>query len=604
MDGPSFKEIGAFVLQHKNWPNQKALKISAENALKGDENALDVLRWFSVKGPNNSLGFEDPLTAKGKQVLAERILLNPNDLASHQNFAIKLIREAWVESDFKGTYSATFYGKYKDILRKDDHEARIRRLLMDGQATEATKLLPLADAKNQKLFEARIKIIKKTKDAQSAVAALPRDLQGDEGLLYERIKWRDDRGDEEGVIQLLKYLPEKPEFASDWNSIRRIYIRELLQRGNYKLAYYISKTHGFTDNAERVTEFEWFAGWISHRYLKNEAQAFAHFQNIFQIAQTPVTLGRAAYWMGKSLEAMGKSEDANKWYKVASKYQTSFYGQLAMEKIGAEMSIPKLPAPTATDYKAFRANELVRCAAALSQLDMIGLGRKFAKAAVNSAKTIGEQIYVTRMGRNIGEPAYSIEAAKELSKNDGPIVIESLFPTISPLKDIHGRSIDEPAPEMIHAIIRQESMFDRGAKSSAGAMGLMQLMPATAKSVAVKNGVKGYNPNKLISDPKLNLMLGSAYLADRIDNYDGSYPMAFAAYNGGSGNVSKWVGIFGDPRNCKNADCYIDWIESIPFSETNNYVMRVLENAMIYRYVLSGGRDSKVVTSQFVMNRE
>ena len=137
---------------------------------------------------------------------------------------------------------------------------------------------------------------------------------------------------------------------------------------------------------------------------------------------------------------------------------------------------------------------------------------------------------------------------------------------------------------LVFAIMRQESEFSVRAVSPAGAQGLMQLMPGTAREMAKSRGLR-YNRRKLLSDPSYNVRLGSAYIASMMERFSGSYPLAVAAYNAGPARVGEWLETYGDPRN-GDVDA-MDWVELIPFNETRNYVQRVLEGLQIYRLRLS-----------------
>ena len=135
-------------------------------------------------------------------------------------------------------------------------------------------------------------------------------------------------------------------------------------------------------------------------------------------------------------------------------------------------------------------------------------------------------------------------------------------------------------PALILSVIRQESNFDKKAKSRRGAMGYMQLMPKTARELGKILKVN-FTLAQLKNNPTLNIILGSEYLRRLIEKFDGSYVLALAAYNAGPLNVTRWMKNAGDPR--KSEVDVIDWIERIPFRETRNYVQRVLENVSVYR---------------------
>jgi soluble lytic murein transglycosylase len=139
-------------------------------------------------------------------------------------------------------------------------------------------------------------------------------------------------------------------------------------------------------------------------------------------------------------------------------------------------------------------------------------------------------------------------------------------------------------PALLHALSRQESEFNAAAKSPVGAAGLMQLMPATARMVARQYKVP-HSQDKL-TNPVYNQQLGEAFLNDLIESYGGSYFMSLAAYNAGGGRVAEWVKAFGDPRTGEIDP--VDWIERIPFTETREYVFKIMESLQLYRSRLAG----------------
>ncbi|MGA8157251.1 MAG: lytic transglycosylase domain-containing protein, partial [Rhodoplanes sp.] len=135
-------------------------------------------------------------------------------------------------------------------------------------------------------------------------------------------------------------------------------------------------------------------------------------------------------------------------------------------------------------------------------------------------------------------------------------------------------------PAIVYAIARQESAFNPRTISSAKAMGLMQVTPADGRFIARTYGVK-YSRRRLLRDKVYNVQMGAAELGGNIETYRGSYILAFAAYNAGRGRVKQWIKRFGDPRDPRVDP--VDWVERIPFSETRNYVQRIMENLQTYR---------------------
>jgi len=270
---------------------------------------------------------------------------------------------------------------------------------------------------------------------------------------------------------------------------------------------------------------------------------------------------------------------------VAGKYPNTFYGQLGLLKLGRhQIEIPPQPEPTDDDFNRYLGNDLARAAYILHNLKDYRMAKKFIRAATIEAKTVGEAVLVTRMGKEMKHPEYGVAAAKEMSRS-GMIVMESHYPT-PPFESANTKKpITTPELALVYAIVLQESQFDIDARSPAGALGLMQLMPYTARVAARREHVR-YSRQRLVMEDDYNVTLGSHYLEEMVDGFDGSYILGIAAYNAGPTNVKKWVKINGNPKDLKSIDQIIDWIEQIPFSETRNYVMRVLENVQMFRLAL------------------
>jgi soluble lytic murein transglycosylase len=327
--------------------------------------------------------------------------------------------------------------------------------------------------------------------------------------------------------------------------------------------------------AERALflDCEWLAGWLALRRLNQPAQALIHFRNARAVSQAPISQARGDYWSGRAAEAAGQREAARAFYAAAAANPDYFYGQLAAEKLGQKLALAATPPVlvTAPALATASAEPLVRAAALLADIDR-GRQTILLRHLANQAETPGRAALLAAIGAQLDRPSLGVNAAKNVRDTAGLSLISASFPTL-PLPDSLG-----PRFAIIHAITRQESQFDRTARSSANALGLMQLVPATAAEQAQKLGLPASPASRLTEDPVWNVTLGAAYI-DRLRNaYGGSAPLAVAAYNAGPGNVRRFLAQIGDPRTSDP----VDWIESIPFAETRNYVQRVLENAVVY----------------------
>jgi soluble lytic murein transglycosylase len=288
----------------------------------------------------------------------------------------------------------------------------------------------------------------------------------------------------------------------------------------------------------------------------------------------PISVARGAYWAGRAAEAKGDPA-STRWYTAAAKHQATYYGQLAAFRMG-NSAPPKLvpePTPSKQEIAAFDKKEIVRAARMLDQLGERDRMKPFVLRLSDLAKSPTEHALAARLAEEMGRLDLSVSLAKRASYVGVPLMQHG-YPV---LQMDRGGLAEKP---LVLAMTRQESAFDVAAVSRAGARGLMQLMPTTAKEVAKQQGLP-YNADRLLSDPTYNLTLGRAFLDGLLERFSGSYVLSVAAYNAGPARVWQWVQQFGDPRE-PNVDV-IDWIELIPFNETRSYVQRVLENLQVYR---------------------
>ncbi|MGR3715871.1 MAG: lytic transglycosylase domain-containing protein [Thermohalobaculum sp.] len=394
--------------------------------------------------------------------------------------------------------------------------------------------------------------------------------------------WRRDRFDQAERL-LAKITGDRHKLGAPaiWAKRRELLARRAARSGRAELGYALASRHRLgADDGYMYSELEWLAGWIALRKLGKPVQALAHFQRFNASVGTPISLGRGGYWLGRAYEAMGDPANASEWYRAAAAHQTSFYGQLAAAKLGAagdarivSADLPdweKSPALRSDDV---RAGVLLHYAGEdeLASQVFSHLGRQMEGDAALGA--------LARLALELGQPHYAVRVAKHAARRG--ILI---YPAYYPVTELAGyASKIEPALAM--AIARQETELNQRAISPAGARGLMQLMPATARKVAGRIG-ESYSRDRLLDDWQYNARLGQSYLAEQILTFGGSYVLAAAAYNAGPNRVDAWIGAHGDPR-LPGTDM-IDWIETIPFGETRNYVQRVIEGLYVYRARLSG----------------
>jgi soluble lytic murein transglycosylase len=564
--GRSFTELTQFIRDNPDWPRQETLQAQAERAMPAGLSDKEVLAWLQGR---------EPRTLAGSLQLGQALLAHGS-----KDQAVAVIRRGWTDFDGVDAPEESAYLAFaRSYLRPEEHLARLDRLLWDNRQDAVRRLMPLVDASHRALAEARLALRNEGPRVEALVAAVPASLARDPGLIYERARWR-RRHDQFETIPPLFNPPLKdiarPELV--WRELDDA-ARRALSRGEAKTAYRLASQHGGMGGTV-FAEGEWLSGWIALRFLHDAKTAATHFDGLFDGVSSPISKARAAYWSGRARDAMKNKPEAQKWYQTAAQYSTTYYGQLAAQRAGHQgpLTFPATPEPSAADEAAFNKQELARVVQLLVQLGEGDRARIFLSRMVELAKGPAERRMIVDLAGSLGRDDLMVAAAKA-ARQEGTELVEQLFPLHSVPAG------DSPEKALVLAIIRQESAFQEDAVSSAGALGLMQLMPATAKSVAKKLGL-GYSPAKLTGDPSFNITLGRAYIDGLVGDYGGSYVLAIAGYNAGPRRVSEWMAQNRDPRR-QGVDV-VDWIESIPISETRNYVQRVMENLQVYRHRLGG----------------
>ncbi|WP_368414837.1 lytic transglycosylase domain-containing protein, partial [Falsiroseomonas sp.] len=406
------------------------------------------------------------------------------------------------------------------------------------------------------------------------------------GVLYERARLlrRRDRDAEAAAIwasaEPLQAAIAVGAARAIWAE-RQILARKLLRLGDPRAAYRVAANHGQAQPGEPRQEAEFLAGFIALRRLDNAAGAQRHFARVAEGSTSVITRARSAYWEGLALAAMGRQAEAQARFQAAAGFPVAFYGQFASLALGetprqlaARINATALPQPAPDVAQLFGARELARAAVTLADLGQSDRARMFLLRMEDMSPDATDRWLIARLATVIGRPDHAVWVARRAGA-DGVVLLEDGWPTPYPTPR------DGTEAALVNAITRQESNFDRSAISSANARGPMQLLPATAQSVARRLGI-AHNTAMLTTDPAHNMRLGSAYIADRISRYAGALPLAAAAYNAGAARVDEWLVTYGDPRLPSGPDVR-EWIELIPFAETRNYVQRVIENVVVYR---------------------
>ncbi len=565
-----FAAVTAFITENPDWPGQVALLQRAEASLPADLPHPAVLAWFKAR---------PPITPAGAIRYAEALIA-----AGDSEAATELLRGTWVGQDFPGADEAPFRRRFDKALRREDDLARLDRLLWDRQSAAARRQARRLGAGYVALAEARLALAAMSGGVDAAVRRVPTELADNPGLIFERARWRQRKGRYEGVLDLLD--PPNPEAPRPeiWWSLRHWTVRQALVKGDISAAYRVASRHGLVTGVA-FAEAEWLAGWIALRFLDQPEQAYLHFNRLHDGVTTPISQARAAFWAGEAAVAMDRRDPdgqwmtrAGLWYATAARFKTTFYGQLAARQLGLPpaATFATAPAPDGDAHAAFAARDLVQAIRVLGELGDQELQQRFFGRLATISLSESDYILTAELAQQQQRPDLAVRTAKA-AVADGILLLDHLYPFPALPEG------ESPEPALILAVVRQESAFYTDAVSGAGAQGLMQILPNTAKGVARGMNLR-FSKSKLRTDPEYNMRLGRAYLSDLTDRYGGSYILALAAYNAGPSRANSWIRTFGDPRD-PDVDP-IDWIESIPFDETRNYIQRILEGLVVYRLQL------------------
>ena len=570
--GADWGDYNRFLANHGDWPGLKLLRRVGEKSIPEDARPDRVIRYFNAQQPQTGAG-------------AIRLASAFRSVGQIEK-ANETISEGWLTLAFTRRQHDEALEKFKPQLKKL-HAQRLDNALWKGHTVQAKYMLQLVEPSLRKLAVARIELRRNAKNTTQLLNSVPSGLMGSPGLAFERFLWRLSHGLGDSAVELLLERSEsakslgKPEH---WAEKRLAIARSRMRAGQPKLAYRLASSHFLTEG-EYFAEFEWLSGYIALRKLGQPLRAVMHFQRFREAVESNISYGRAGYWLGRAYQAAGNRDAARSAYKFGANFQTSFYGQLAAEKVGsfpAEFLANKdrFPSWRSADFKD---DTVVRAAFLYNDAGNPSYAAWFLahRAETMDRTEIGQ---LAQMARDKSANFAAIKVAKQGLKQ-GDMLVDHLFP----LTGIEKFDLALP-PEVAISIVRQESEFNWRAKSPVGAVGLMQVMPDTAEEVARKFGMRGRTSN-LLKKEETNVQLGTLYLRERLKSFDGSYVLAVAAFNAGPGRVRSWLRSIGDPRQ-PNVDM-IDWIEHIPYDETRNYVMRVLEAVTVYRMRIRGGGSSR-----------
>ena len=555
--------------RHPDWPGLKLLRKQGEAAIAGGEAPDLILAYFAGGAPQ---------TGAGSLALA-RAYAAQGDAQAAEAEAIR----GWRNLPMTEADQAAFLAEYGPALA-EHHGGRMAAMLWAGELENAKRMLPLVGEGTRAVAEARIALQEDAEGITKLIRAVPAKMAGSAGLAYDRFRWRIKKDKYDDAIALMLERSASAESLGDpeaWAEWRRKLARKEMREGDPRRAYKLAARHQLRpEDGEDYADLEWLAGYIALRKLGDAKTALTHFNAFAKVAKGPISLGRAGYWQGRALEALGRKAEAAAAYAEGARYQTSFYGLLSAERVGLPLSPALAGGEKLPDWHgaAFRQTSVFQAGILLMAARERPLASRFLLQVSESLS--GQDIgRLAGLALQADEPYVALTLAKAAA-DKGVIWPSAYFPLVGidhlklPVRN-----------ELVLSIARRESEFNASAQSAAGAKGLMQVMPATGKLVAGRVGLS-YDGAKLGSDFAYNARIGAAYLAELEAEFGRSPLLVAAGYNAGPGRSRKWMAAFGDPR-AAGVDP-VDWVESIPFAETQTYVMRVAESLPIYRARIAG----------------
>jgi soluble lytic murein transglycosylase len=581
----NFQEIVSFIKQNPDWPEIKKIERAAENTINDSTKKEQIVEWFKDR---------DPITDNGAKYYAIASMKLVQDSHKLQ----RIIQNGWIYGNFTNAEEKAFLSANHKYLTSDNHTKKIDYLLWAGNTSKAMELLKLVNQETRTLFKAAISIIQGCSNHEQTFEQLDDRKKHHSILLYSYLKLHEkDEIISDKLVKLISHAPRDRDHASEWWKLKAKFIRNLIKQRKYQSAYSIAINH-HANASEDISEAEFIAGWLALRFVNKPSEALRHFNNLRKAVKQPISLSRATYWLGRTELVLGNKENAHKWFREAAAFNHTFYGQLALLEIGNHtITLPKAPKITEINHKNIAKNEIARAAKLLFAHNMSELGLVYVKSFMTKTKSAEEAAIMMNYIREYKGTPDIISMAKAASYN-GILLVNDAFPV---KYKVHNKFIEQA---LALAIIRQETVFDQYAVSNRNAHGLMQLLPETACATAKSLKIRCKPKQHLLSDPHYNIALGTKTFKDSIDEFHGSTILAIIAYNAGPHKSREWVETYGDLRLLKNRYAIIDWIETIPYYETRNYVQRVLENLQVYRVILGQSRDLRLLSDMGVPQKK
>ena len=592
-------EYEAFLKDNPLWPGRSVLTEHLEAALFTEGgSAKEIKKYFAASPPQTGIGYA---------ALAAANLADGNT-----EEARKLAAKVWREMTIPAGLEAGFLKRFGDLLTPADHQWRFNRMVTDDvrwagnradRAAFARRIIPLLPAAEQKKATARLAVFNRASNARALMSALPSGGAGDTGLAFHRIQLlRKASKIEEAAKVILAIPPDPTKIAvlDEWWAERRELAYGALKMDKMKLAYELVKNAGpLTVNPLKEQTF--MAGWIAFRYLNKPGVAEKHFKDFAAAADGPLSRAKAAYWLGRVADARGDKAEAARQYRLATKNPDTFHGLLAMQMLqngrtNLDINPPALPSPQ--QVRKFVSLDAAKALVMASKAKLSRVyTRSFLTGLGNRLPSEAEAGMVAHVADALGDPQMSVRIAKSAVARGQNLLTyaypTSSFPSYKPLRA-------PPETALLLGLARQETEFEPQTVSGAGAKGLLQVMTVTAQHVCHDYKIKCQIP-RLLSDTQYNVMIASAYIADRMDDFGGSYVLGLAGYNAGPGRARQWIRENGDPRDPKVDP--VDWIERIPITETRDYVTKVLANIQMYRARLGNSANALRMQQDLVRAR-
>jgi soluble lytic murein transglycosylase len=577
------RETRAFLAANPGWPDGAVLTRRIEEQLLAAPPGLADLRA--------TVGGDETKTSAGLAAFARAHLA-----AGDKVRAAALAKRAWADPEISASEEALILQHLGALLEPADHKLRLDRLLVDDErwardrterAAVVRRLIPLLPEAEKSKAEARLAVFLRAKNAKALITALPSQTAADWGLVFQKVQEarRADRHQE--AWALLRSVPAQQSINPDgWWLERRANAYAALEQGQPKTAYELVRDAGALSVNPRK-EQAFLAGWLAFRHLGDAKTAARHFEDMRKAADGPLSRSKAEYWSGRVLESLGEESRAREHYTTAARLADTLHGQLALAKLKSDRNpfgFAPPAAPSAAQIKAFESNDAVRAAIIAHKAGLVGPARTFLfHLARTDLAAEPQAALLAHLAESLGDTQAAVRIGKAAIGRGHYLVLYAYpthpMPAYAPLRD-------PPESAFLLAIARQETEFNNTIVSGAGARGLLQVMPVTAKHVCGDYKIRCDIP-RLLTDNAYNARIASAYIGDRMAEFAGSYVLTLSGYNAGPGRTRQWIRQFGDPRDPKVDP--IDWIERIPFEETREYVAKVLSNVQVYRALLSGG---------------